>query len=290
MHDRSSIVKGNPYPLKHVVHFPPLIPQLPIRQLVRRLPERKAVTIGIGFACQGGVALAADRQITVEGYFKDHEPKLTVIEHPECRVVSTYAYLPSLANLLNSKVDLELKTIAKPYGEEILQIITAETAKLKKQYPSEMKRQQFLWAISTHGEAARLIKISGGIIDEPQWACIGIGDTSVVRYCVSQITAIPPTYLPVDEGSKLAVYIVKQAKTFVDGCGGETDAAIVYDDVDENPIKKLETEEIEKDFGSLQFAFQYLYNIWTNALISENERKRLMSDLAKFVKDKRSEK
>ena len=93
-----------------------------------------------------------------------------------------------------------------------------------------------------------------------------------------------------DEGSKLAVYIVKQAKTFVDGCGGETDAAIVYDDVDENPIKKLETEEIEKDFGSLQFAFQYLYNIWTNALISENERKRLMSDLAKFVKDKRSEK
>jgi len=290
MHDRSSIVKRNPYALKHVVHFPPLRQQLPIRQLVRWLPERKAVTIGIGFACQGGVILAADRQITVEGYFKDHEAKLTVLAHANCHVVSTYAYLPSLANLLNSRVDLELKTISRPHGEEIVQIITAEATKLRKQYPAEMKHQQFLWAISTHSEAARLIRISGGVVDEPQWACIGIGDSSLVRYFVSQITPIPPAYLPVGEVSRLAVYIIRQAKTFVDRCGGQTDAAIVYDEADEKPIETVESEEIEKDFGSLQFAIQYLYNIWTNAMISEQERNRMLKDLAKFVKDKRTEK
>ncbi|HXZ13449.1 MAG TPA: hypothetical protein VEG64_13765 [Candidatus Sulfotelmatobacter sp.] len=244
------------------------------------------MTIGLGFTSRNGVILAADRQVTVQGYFKDHEPKLVINDHPECRVVSTYAYLPSLANILNDKVDLILKTIAKPHGEEIVEIITTEAKKLKKQYPSEMRSQQFLWAVSTPSERARLIRISAGINDEPQWACIGIGDSSLVRYFVSQIPAIPPAYLPAKEVSRLAIYIVQQAKNFVDGCGGETDAVIVYDDT-EQQIERVEYKEVEQDSESLQFAFRYLYNIWTNVDVSEEERYKLMDDLSNFVKLKR---
>jgi 20S proteasome alpha/beta subunit len=255
----------------------------------RRLPERKAMTIGIGFLCQDGVVLAADRQVTVEGYYKDHQSKLTVITHPQCHVVSTYAYLPNLANVLNHKVNLYLQTLHKPYGEEIVRLITSETQRLKQQYPSEMESQQFLWAISTESERARLLRISGGIIDEPDWACIGIGDSSLVRYIISQLAPIHPRDLPAKDGALLAVYVVQQAKAFVDGCGGPTDAAITYDKGVERPLEEVDYRAIETEFESLQFAFRYLYSIWTISQLPADERNRLMEDLGEFVKAKRAD-
>jgi 20S proteasome alpha/beta subunit len=269
--DRSSIVKRNPYPLKHVVHF----------------PQRKAVTIGIGFSCCDGVVLAADRQVTVTGYFKDHEAKLTVFSHPHFQLASTYAFLPNLANILNDRIHLELDTVSNPHGEEIVEIITAETNRLRKQYPSEMKNQQFLWGISTKGEKGRLLRISGGIIDEPLWACIGIGDSSLIRYIVSQLTPIPADCLPAKEVSRLAIYIVQQAKAFVDGCGGRTDTAILFDGGDQ-PIERPEPEGIEKDFESMQVALRGLYTIWTSTEDSETETSKTIGDLERFIKAKRS--
>jgi 20S proteasome alpha/beta subunit len=245
------------------------------------------MTIGLGFVSRGGVVLSADRQLTVTGYYKDHVPKLKVFEHPECRVVSTYAYLPSLANVLNDRVELTLNTIQKPHGEEIVEIITTETRKLKKQYPSEMRHQHFLFAFSAFAETARLIRISGGIIDEPQWACIGIGDSSLVRHLVAQITKIPPAYLPTTEVARLAVYIVGQAKEYVDGCGGKTDTAIVYDG-GERATDGIRPDEIERDFESLRFCFQKLYNIWTNVDVSESDRNRMVNELGEFIRVKKS--
>lgn len=262
----------------------PLAKYIP-RPKPERLPTRKAVTIGIGIRCQGAVVLAADRQVTVESYFKDHESKLTFNTHPNCRVVSTYAYLPSLANVLNDKVDLQLRTMVKPYGEEIIEVISKETRNLKELYPTEMQTQQFLWAVSAFEEPARLIRISNGIIDEPQWACIGVGDSSLVRYIVSQLAPIPPSDLPAADVSRLAVYIVRQAKAFVDGCGGPTDAAIIYDGT-ERLIEEVKSEQLEKDCESLQFALRYLYHIWTDSRMSEDERNGLLSDLGSFVKAK----
>jgi 20S proteasome alpha/beta subunit len=240
------------------------------------------VTIGLGFLCKDAVVLAADRQLTVQGYFKDHETKLHPVYHPNCRVVSTYAYLPSLANLLNDRVELDLKTLGEPHGEEIVEIITTHFKKLRKQYSAEMRAQQFLWAISTHAERARLLRISGGIIDEPQWACIGIGDSSLVRYMVSTLTTIPTPVLPSSEVLQLAVHIIQQAKLFVDGCGGTTDVALICDEGEEWNITT--GDDVEKKLKPMQQAFQFLYNAWTNIDISDQERSNLLEGLGNFVK------
>ena len=57
MPNRSSIVKRNPYPLKHVVYYRRRNPKRPL--------GRKSVTICAGFICTDGLLLTADTEVTV---------------------------------------------------------------------------------------------------------------------------------------------------------------------------------------------------------------------------------
>jgi 20S proteasome alpha/beta subunit len=247
------------------------------------------MTIGLGFVSRSGVVLAADRQHTVQGVYK-YERKLRLCAYPSCAVGSTFANLPNLANILNDRVHAHIQRFKKARSEALVGVIRDETRKLFSEYPIEMAQQEFLWAIGTTDEAARLVRVAGGIVDEPHSACIGVGDSSLVRYLMTQTSRIPFVYWTLAEVVRFAIYVTKQAKGFVDGVGGQTDVLTITRKDEYDLLSGAVCEAFDSDFLELQDAFEMLYNIWTNSTIDNEDRLRLISNLEDFLKKNRCQK
>jgi hypothetical protein len=246
-----------------------------------RLPERKAVTIGIGIHCNGGVVLAADQQQTVDGYYKIHSTKIGNIVYGGATILWTYSHLPNLATAMKDGLLSKLPFYPPTYNEEQVRCaIFKEIDEMKNLYPTQMEQQEFLYAFSC-GSGARFLRVSGGIIDEPSWACIGVGDSSLVNYIFKTLRFTPPHFMATDEAVFLAIYMIYLAKRFVDKVGGPTDV-IVLENGDGHPdfIPEQSIERIEAKFESMQYLFRDLYNILTN---KDADAERLLSDLRNSV-------
>src|SRR5882672_7165152 len=64
------------------------------------------MTIGIGLSCEEGIVLAADTQLTVEGFFKDNETKFRELSFDQQgSIVATYAGSPSLMNIAYHEIN-----------------------------------------------------------------------------------------------------------------------------------------------------------------------------------------
>lgn len=269
------------YPLKHVLPSPSRR-QLPIKKRVRG--RERAMTIGVGFVSRSGVVLAADTQYTLQGVYKFNERKMQLSIYPSCTLASTFANLPNLANVMNDRVHARLQRLKKSRGEAVVALIRDEARRLSREYPEEMAYQQFLWAVGTSEEPARLVRFSGGVVDEPRAACIGGGDSSLVRYLMSQTGRIPHTFWNLTDVVQFAAFIVQQAKQFVDGVGGATDIVTVTRHGEYNLLSRTASEGFEEDFKLFQRAQEMLYNIWTNSAVDEEGRSRLIHDLVGLIK------
>jgi hypothetical protein len=67
----------------------------------------------------------------------------------------------------------------------------------------------------------------GKLVREAVWECLGVGDSSVIRYLVSVLSYPAPTVL---QCLIFGFYIVEQAKQFIAQCGGPTQGIIITKD------------------------------------------------------------
>jgi hypothetical protein len=249
-----------------------------------RLPQRKAVTIGVGYHCKDGVVIAADQQHTVKGYYKFHARKLGNLVYGGSLIAWTYSGYPNL----NTIMETGLRDKIPPFPPEltpkqISDAISAQIAEMKTQYTDQMvHEQEFLFAFSC-GHGTRFIRVSGGMIDEPAWAYIGVGDSSLVNYIGQKFRFVPPPLMGIAEAFALATFMVYLAKQFVDGVGGPTDVVILQNgNIKFYPARYM--QELESKFAEMSDGFRNLYNILTNQAITDDDVERLLGELSVWVR------
>jgi 20S proteasome alpha/beta subunit len=253
MHNRSSIVKRNPYPLKHVVHSP-------------RVERRRKMTIGIGFNCADGIVLCCDSQVTAPGNYKDRQNKLVTLRGNHRVICSCFAHLPNLAFAIYERLLQTLDSVKQFSNQAVVDKISDVTLEFRETYPEEMAQQEFLYAVSAEDKRPRFVRVAGSIVDEPEWACIGIGDSALVRFLVSTLAFLPPAFTASERYLLVGMYAVAQAKEFLDGCGKETNVVIVrkggrIEDFSAEEMEALEekcrnfTKEMQGAFAVIGEAF-----------------------------------
>jgi hypothetical protein len=226
--------------------------------LNERLPERKAVTIAMGFRCMDGVVLCADQQIGAEGWHKFHETKMFPIcsAEPAYSIMLTYAGHPNVMKTFHQKLWKIVEH--NPFDS----ILTFEP--LVEQALSELTEQaahgtNFLCGFCMQGAIPALLRTEVYTVHQvSNQDCIGVGDSSLVRFLTKILVSHPMNAFT---AALIGNYIVKQAKSFVDGCGGETDIWILRSD---GRLFRPWPKQVEKSATASESIEQNITNlIWT---------------------------
>jgi hypothetical protein len=181
------------------------------------------VTIALGFHCPDGIVLCSDTQITNEAAFKYYEPKIFPIESgPDTgpwAVVLTYAGNTEQMKLVYERLRPELYTSGQvPTLKFVREAYEAVLAKAYKQFKSRFNLAT-LCAISIPGERNLLLVSKNDLVRESSAECLGVGDSSLIKYLTAFLL---PLIFSTNHATLAGSYIVKQAKAYVDGCGGDT--------------------------------------------------------------------
>jgi hypothetical protein len=241
------------------------------------------VTIGIGFHCPFAVVLAADEQHTVQGYYKTHSLKIGNLALGDATIFWTFAGLPNLTTVMRDGLVSRLPA-SDPSAAQVEEAISLQIKEMKTNYPEEMKTQEFLYAISC-GDDVRFVRVSGGIVDKPDWAVIGIGDSSLVNYVFKTFQLGPLQITNASDAIFLATYMVYLAKQFVDGVGGPTDVVAVRKNGRFDVLWPGLVERLEANMDMMQSIFKDLYNILTNKAIEEDRQKQMVKSLTDSIKN-----
>jgi hypothetical protein len=184
------------------------------------------MTIALAIGSLPGVILCADTQMTSDAGFKFEESKMLMAgEADKWCAHGVYAGNRNLARAVERKIEdvLQSKFSALekiPTPEEFETCLERVLHKLVSKTHSGLS---MFWAFS-EPNYVHLYKVSGRLITYVfDWDCIGVGDTSLVRF-------IAETYhiVRTQDAARTANFIVQQAIKYVDGVGGSVEMWAVY--------------------------------------------------------------
>jgi hypothetical protein len=195
------------------------------------------VTIAAGFRFNGGVILCADTQETIEElHSKTWTPKLIVQptnkiyrDSPDDLVIAIAGagdgpFIDKLTELIWEasrdaksideacrKIQHSIKSTHKEYGE-IFQ-------------PGYMPHAELVYGVKMQGKS-KLFRSNGPVVNElREYGSIGVG-----RYMADFLASRShQRYLPGTQAVILAAYVLFQCKEYVDGCGGDSNIAVLQE-------------------------------------------------------------
>jgi 20S proteasome alpha/beta subunit len=230
--------------------------------------EVKAMTIGIGLTTPEGVVLASDTQVTVEGFFKDDDCKLREISFAdEGAVVASFAGYPSLMNIAYKGLVEALSAVPRPEWKDIDKRIGASLSELRTKHPEEMACQQFLFAVSSPLQYPTLYRADGDVLSVEPWTCIGVGDSSLVRFLIGRFWR---SDLSVECAILLAAYIVHYAKKYIDKVGGDTQIFVVRGRGDVQVFSGQAASAIDQLLGEFEDVAGRLLGAWADKANSDS--------------------
>src|SRR6185437_587764 len=244
-----------------------MITQLPKPHYTPRLPKVRAVTIALGFRCSDGIVLCADQQMTVQGWHKFRETKMYAIagiEAPSYTVMLTYAGSPHAMKALHQK----MASVTEQSYFDSVDSVKALLEGFLSEMQTEAESTEFLFGFCREGGSFGLLQTNAcSVYQVNGYTNIGVGDSSLVRFLSKLLVSNSMKCFP---AVFIGDYIIKQAKEFVDGCGGPTDIYILRGNGKFAPAgpraiaKSSEAAEaIEHDIRSL---------LWLTANTEESER------------------
>ncbi len=194
----------------------------------RRLPPRmkvshpKAMTIALGFACEDGIVLGADTQLTASGSHKGYACKLFADGSSTWSAAVTYAGYTSFVDSFNDRFQEEISNAEKQWTVTPALVRDVITSILRTFDASDSDSTELLCGISLAGKNQRLFKTKGTLVSEVKdHAYIGVGDSSVIRYILPLIAR--HGIQDAQQACLVATYLIRAAKMYIDGCGGDTD-------------------------------------------------------------------
>lgn len=179
------------------------------------------MTIVVGFRCSDGIVLGADRQITATGAFKYHEPKYRIENFDTFTAVFAYAGLPGMAQEIHDKISAGLVGIGPDRAgvESVRQVTENVLSEMGRLY-TDLQVQMLIGVTSWQG-GTDLLKFDGKAVHVARdFEYLGFGDSSLIRFLADSLYT---KHLTVSTGMDLAIYLVKKAEDYIDGCGGPID-------------------------------------------------------------------
>lgn len=187
------------------------------------------MTIAAAFRCNDGIVVCADSQETINDYLKVSVPKIEI--RPEG--ISTRRGLFAVfvgaghAPLIDKLVD-EMWDAAENATGGLRETAKAMAAASRNYYKelkgmfrdrdTEYPRAELIYAINLKEELA-LFKASGPIINRVKdYELAGIGDI-IAKYISDR--AVRTSGMTVNQAVILAMYVLNQTETYVEGCGGQ---------------------------------------------------------------------
>lgn len=186
------------------------------------------MTIAIGFCCEDGIVMCADRQITdAETGFKSEERKIFRATFYNHLIIFTYAGEPDAARVLFGKVRENF--YAEFEKSKARSTASKARAALETIFANRhAKRLKTLIGIRfTDDSSLHLFRTSGHKVVDGDMEHIGSGDGSALRYVSDFLLA---GQYKVNEAAILGSYVVSVATRYVDGCGGGPDITAIYKD------------------------------------------------------------
>jgi 20S proteasome alpha/beta subunit len=167
--------------------------------------------------------MCADRQITAAGAFKYHEPKISKEDFDNFSAVFSYAGSSELANEVHDKICSSLHKT--PITKDVIEIVRETTEGIL----SDMARWytdldlQMLIGVNSWQEGVDLLKFGGkGVYVARDFEYLAFGDSSLIRFLADKLYS---KTMDIKAGMDLAIYLVKKAEDYIDGCGGPIDVA-----------------------------------------------------------------
>ncbi|GEM_PF-6668632 len=186
------------------------------------------MTIAIGIESHDGIVLAADRQITSDAGLKYYQEKVGHLPFDMRNGIFDYCYAyagyPDAAKHVVSEIEersRELDPARITFGvlkKCVQEVLEDAVRKYKKQMHLEM-----LIVISIWGQGCKFFRSKGKLLSPATEECLGVGDSSVVHFLFDNLLTTRKT---LNHTIPLSIYVIKQAKEYIDGCGGQTD--IIY--------------------------------------------------------------
>lgn len=267
----------------------------PLQTKTKRLPKGKTVTICAGFKSQFGVVLCADSQETI-GAMKFDAPKLVI--RPEIGFASDKVRMvfagagdgPFIDKLVN---EMWKAAIAGPVTEfdKILERIEDKNLqvheKIWRVYPKDDRPQaHILFAILAAEESPRLFKAAGPVINEVEnYAFVGIG----LELGTFLAENFRPDSVEVEQDVSAALFILENAKRYVDSCGGDTQLAALMIDGSILTLERWKADELSKGFSDISLALYYLFGHAINLEYPSNRFDDSASEVLKSIRKAREE-
>lgn len=254
------------------------------------------MSIGIVFRCQDGIVLAADREIS-DSYCSYYQCKLSSIGIKDFYLLMTQAAsdaddMPTIHEKLWEKLGKTHKSI-----DEIRRDVEAVLKGFKK-WPTGKYEHESLIALVPNPSELVIWKTSNAKVSSmlQTAAIIGAGNSPLTQYLLSLLT-VDVHQLSMQRAAIYAIYIIKQAKKFIPGCGGSgTTDVIRFPKATGIPdmIPNQFVDEMEEVFESLERQASSVFsalidsrsNEAYNALVINQltESVRLLPDKAKMFK------
>jgi 20S proteasome alpha/beta subunit len=193
----------------------------------QRLARLRKMTVAAGYVCDEGVVLCADTQETIPGYTKTHTDKVLVAQCAGMNLVFAGAgnnaiQIDEAIHEISSRV-----TASIPENGAALNSVLRNTLEMlfpKAHYPRPNGQEvDLLMAVQTDKEVD-LYRISDcNIAPVKMHACIGSG----VILGAQLLERHYDRKVQLSEAAIISSYVLYHVKKWVDGCGGNTDIALV---------------------------------------------------------------
>jgi hypothetical protein len=245
------------------------------------------MTIAAGFPCSDGLILCADTQETIYTYAKVNTEKMRQLETPLYNVVFTGAgdsgLLEMSAQLMeqallreNPNVDREIERVLRDTWLEIFNRHLAPYSR----FPSDERPNPDLLIGVQYPTAAEFYRAYGTAfwhVREPQ--CVGTG----VVLGKSLIAQLFDNSMTIRQGWLVALYVLHQAKTWVDGCGGNTDILLLScQNKLITRIPTTEVKELEEHFDQFN---AYVHPLFISAADRSTSQSRFDEQMKQFRLD-----
>jgi hypothetical protein len=213
------------------------------------------MTIAAGFPCSDGLVLCADTQETIIGYAKVDTQKMTQLKTGLHNLVFTGA---GDSGLIDMTIQLmsEALILKEPHGllgveevlrESIVEIFNRHLAPWSQFAEADRPIFPDLLIGLQQSAATFLYRASGTTLRRVYEAqCVGTG----VVLGRSLIAKLFNSAVSIAHGWLIALYVLYQAKTWVDGCGGNSDILLLSNrDLKITRIPTADVTEMEQHFA-----------------------------------------
>lgn len=245
------------------------------------------MTIGVGFHCIDGVALFADTQITFPANHKYYERKIYSQSYSHaCSVAFTYAGNPDLMKMFYGKFHADMDgLLGKAMTVPIIQE-TIETVLANMDLVATDSDGLFMLCGIVASSNMVLLKTDRQIVRKvDHFDYVGCGDSSVLRYLSPLL--ITSRRVTTAYAQKAATYLIRQAKRYVDGCGGETTGHVLLKNGDN--VMVAHVEELENRLTSLQGMLWGVGRLAFDAQDSDSDMDTRLEQLKVALRNERKE-